>query len=110
MLRELEAACRECRQQRARVVFLRHDMLDAWDWPSDVARWYRLKTAPRFLFFVDVSGWPGGKGRGGLCWGSRAWAAAQWLWGHLEGMCWDEGRGRWPWRPGAPLASRLLTS
>ncbi|EFN52684.1 hypothetical protein CHLNCDRAFT_138664 [Chlorella variabilis] len=53
VLRELEAVCRESRQQRARIVFLRHDMQDAWDWPSDVARYYKLRSAPRFLFFVD---------------------------------------------------------
>ena len=28
---------------------------DAFDWPSDIARMYKLKSAPRFLFFVDVS-------------------------------------------------------
>ena len=55
VLRELEAVCRESRQQRARIVFLAHDLQDAWDWPSDIARWYKLKSAPRFLFFVDVS-------------------------------------------------------
>jgi hypothetical protein len=55
VLRELEAVCVESRQQRARIVFLRHDMQDAWDWPSDVARYYKLRAAPRFLFFVDVS-------------------------------------------------------
>ncbi|KAL4420616.1 hypothetical protein ABPG75_010272 [Micractinium tetrahymenae] len=53
VLRELEAVCRESRQQRARIVFLRHDLHDAFDWPSDVARMYALKSAPRFLFFVD---------------------------------------------------------
>lgn len=56
VLRELEAVCAESRQQRARIVFLRHDLHDAFDWPSDVARMYTIKSAPRFLFFVDVSG------------------------------------------------------
>ncbi|KAL4451444.1 hypothetical protein ABPG77_009516 [Micractinium sp. CCAP 211/92] len=53
VLRELEAVCAESRQQRARIVFLRHDLHDAFDWPSDVARMYTIKSAPRFLFFVD---------------------------------------------------------
>jgi len=34
---------------------------DAFDWPSDISRLYRLKSAPRFLFFIDVS--PLGTGR-----------------------------------------------
>lgn len=65
VLRELEVVLCEARQQRARIVFMRHDLQDAWDFPTDVARWYKLKTAPRFLFFVDVSTpseWQGGLG------------------------------------------------
>lgn len=58
VLRELEAVCGESRRQRARIVFLRHDLHDAFDWPSDVARMYALKSAPRFLFFVDVGAAP----------------------------------------------------
>ena len=136
VLRELESVCQESRQQRARIVFLQHDMQvggmggwvggwvgwaggwgswghhgatcsvsssyarcmpacggkhnhrrstcmaagavllppypclqttaslpsplhwlplqDAFDWPSDISRMYSLRTAPRFLFFVDV--------------------------------------------------------
>lgn len=137
VLRELEAVCRESRQQRARIVFLKHDMQvgccagmaaqggcslgaqagscaarawamwvgtrwpskrrrhavasgpqamrrcartdacpcpheppspappaaplagflnqqDAFDWPSDISRMYKIRSSPRFLFFVDV--------------------------------------------------------
>lgn len=53
VLLELESVCRESRQQRARIVFLRHDMQDAFDWPSEISRMYKLRSAPRFLFFVD---------------------------------------------------------
>lgn len=53
VLQELEEVCRESRQQRARIVFLRHDMNDEFDNASEVARMYSLKSAPRFLFFID---------------------------------------------------------
>lgn len=33
VLRELEAVCRESRQQRARIVFLKHDMQVPTSWP-----------------------------------------------------------------------------
>lgn len=66
-MRELDAVCRECRQQRARIVFVTHDLEDEFSAPSDVARMYALRSAPRFLFFVDVrrpgSAWE----RSGLC-------------------------------------------
>ncbi|PSC71718.1 thioredoxin-like chloroplastic [Micractinium conductrix] len=53
VVRELEGICHESRQQRARIVFLTHDMNDEFDWPSDLARMYKLRSAPRFLFFID---------------------------------------------------------
>ncbi|GAB4820332.1 hypothetical protein N2152v2_007378 [Parachlorella kessleri] len=43
----------DCRRQRARVVFMAHDVLDEFDLPSDVARCYNVRTVPRFLFLVD---------------------------------------------------------
>ncbi len=28
---------------------------DAFDWPSNISRMYKIRSSPRFLFFVDVS-------------------------------------------------------
>jgi hypothetical protein len=44
---------RDCRHQRARVVFMAHNVLDEYDSPSDVARYYNVRGVPRFLFLVD---------------------------------------------------------
>ena len=56
---------------------------DEFDWPSDIARMYKLKSAPRFLFFVDVrraglgQGGPReGRGRAGHAAGAAAVPAA----------------------------------
>ena len=74
VLRELAEAAADCRRQRAGAVFLAHDMHDAWDTPTDVARFYALRAAPRFLFFVEVGvlvgggdAWGAGRCLGGRC-------------------------------------------
>lgn len=35
---------------------------DAFDWPSEISRMYKIRSSPRFLFFVDVRGGGGGEG------------------------------------------------
>lgn len=45
--------CNDSHAQRAGIVFLEHDIYDEFDYISDLARFYRLKAAPRFVFFVD---------------------------------------------------------
>jgi thiol-disulfide isomerase/thioredoxin len=53
MQRLFQDTCRESHKQRARTVFLEHDVNDEYDFPSDLARYYKIKAVPRFLFFVD---------------------------------------------------------
>ena len=45
--------CVDSHKQRARTVFMEHDVNDEFDFPSDLARYYRIKSVPRFLFFID---------------------------------------------------------
>lgn len=51
--RIFEEACADSHKQRARTVFMEHDVNDEFDFPSDLARYYRIKSVPRFLFFID---------------------------------------------------------
>jgi len=53
LLRAFEQICSESRSQRAGIIFLSHDVINEFDYPSDVARYYAIKSVPRFLFFVD---------------------------------------------------------
>lgn len=51
--RVFEDVCVDSHKQRARTVFMEHDVNDEFDFPSDLARYYRIKSVPRFLFFID---------------------------------------------------------
>jgi thiol-disulfide isomerase/thioredoxin len=51
--RELAAVCAAYRRQRAGVVFLETDICDEFDSESELARFYRVRSVPRLLFFVD---------------------------------------------------------
>jgi thiol-disulfide isomerase/thioredoxin len=53
MQRLFKATCQESHKQKARTVFLEHDVNDEYDSLSDLARYYRVKAVPRFLFFID---------------------------------------------------------
>lgn len=53
VLRDLGDVLRECRCQQARVVFLKHDIMDEFDGYSDVAREYGVRSVPRIFFIVD---------------------------------------------------------
>lgn len=53
VFRGYEQICRESHSQRARIIFLSHDVVDEFDSASDIARYYSIKAVPRFLFFVD---------------------------------------------------------
>lgn len=53
MQRLYTETCLEGHRQKARTVFLEHDINDEFDFPSDLARYYRIKAVPRFLFFID---------------------------------------------------------
>jgi hypothetical protein len=50
---DLDSICRGSHRQRAGIVYLQHDVYDEFDSPSDICRYYRVKSVPRFLFFVD---------------------------------------------------------
>lgn len=47
--------CAESHRQRARTVFLEHDIYDVYDNTTALARFYNVRATPRFLFFVDGS-------------------------------------------------------
>ena len=51
--RSIRSICTDLRHQRARTIFLEHDIYDEFDFPSDVARYYRVKSSPKLLIFVD---------------------------------------------------------
>ncbi|KAH7623016.1 hypothetical protein Ndes2526B_g02310 [Nannochloris sp. 'desiccata'] len=53
MQRLFQVTCQESHKQKARTVFLEHDVNDEYDSLSDLARYYRVKAVPRFLFFID---------------------------------------------------------
>jgi thiol-disulfide isomerase/thioredoxin len=53
MQRLYERTCEESHEQKARTVFLEADVNDEYDSLSDLARYYRIKSVPRFLFFID---------------------------------------------------------
>lgn len=48
-----ESICRDSHHERARVVYLEHDINDEFDFPSDIAQYYRVKKVPTWLVFVD---------------------------------------------------------
>mmetsp|Transcript_40696 Transcript_40696/g.90476 ORF Transcript_40696/g.90476 Transcript_40696/m.90476 type:complete len:230 (+) Transcript_40696:145-834(+) len=48
-----EQLCVEAKKQKARVVFLQHNVLDEYDHPSDVSRWHKVRAVPCFLFVDD---------------------------------------------------------
>jgi thiol-disulfide isomerase/thioredoxin len=50
---ELEALAAESHSARAGVVFMAHDVMDEFDFPSGLARFYAVRSVPRLLFFVD---------------------------------------------------------
>lgn len=43
----------QARSQKARVAFLQHNVLDDYDLASDIARMYKVKVVPCFLFFDE---------------------------------------------------------
>lgn len=49
----LEEICRDSNNQKAGIVFLKHDIMNEYDFPSDISRYYAVKSVPRFLFFVE---------------------------------------------------------
>lgn len=51
--RAYESICHDSHHERARVVFLEHDINDEFDFPSDIAQYYRIKKVPTWLVFVD---------------------------------------------------------
>eukprot|EP00887_Chlorella_sp_A99_P007167 scaffold2.g7167.t1 len=50
---DLQALLAESRSTRARLVALKHDVRDDFDFPSDVSRSYGIRSVPRLLFLVD---------------------------------------------------------
>lgn len=48
-----QSICTQSHSQRARTVFLEHDVNDEFDFPSDLARYYRIRTVPKWFVFVD---------------------------------------------------------
>lgn len=48
-----ELVRRETQSQRARVVFAKHNVINEFDEASDVARYYKVKAVPCFLFYDD---------------------------------------------------------
>jgi thiol-disulfide isomerase/thioredoxin len=53
VLRELDAVCKDAHGSKARIVFLKHDIYNEYDFLSDISRLYAVKTTPSFFFFVD---------------------------------------------------------
>ena len=53
VLAEYSTMAREAGYQRAGLRFLTHDVRNEFDEVSDIARMYKARTVPRFLFFVD---------------------------------------------------------
>lgn len=53
VLRELDAVCKDAHRSKARIVFLKHDIYNEYDFLSDISRLYSVKTTPSFFFFVD---------------------------------------------------------
>lgn len=64
VLRELDGVCTDAHRSKARIVFLKHDIYNEYDFLSDISRLYGVRTTPSFFFFVDgavvmkVSGLP----------------------------------------------------
>lgn len=53
VLAEYKTMALEAGYQRAGLRFLTHDVRNEFDEVSDIARMYKARTVPRFLFFVD---------------------------------------------------------
>ena len=53
VLMELEGINKEVNKEGSRIVFLKHDIWSEYDFYSDLARYYNIKSVPKFMFFVD---------------------------------------------------------
>jgi hypothetical protein len=40
-------------QQKARAVFCKHNVVDAWDAPSDISRMYKIRAVPTLVFYDE---------------------------------------------------------
>jgi hypothetical protein len=80
LLKELSSLCIECQNAKAGAIFLRHDVMDEFDSPSDVARLYGVRSVPRIFFMVDgaVVSVEGGIRSGGWCIGERGRGDKEW--------------------------------
>ena len=52
MLKHQQRLCREAGQQLAGAVFLKHNVRDQFDDVTDIARLYRIRSVPTFVFMV----------------------------------------------------------
>ncbi|GBF91936.1 thioredoxin-like, chloroplastic [Raphidocelis subcapitata] len=50
-LKRLDALCAEASRARARAVFARHNLINEYDYWSDVSRMHSVRAVPTFLFF-----------------------------------------------------------
>lgn len=46
-------AALQARQQRARAIFCQHNVVDAWDGPSDISRMIKVRAVPTLVFFDE---------------------------------------------------------
>lgn len=53
MLRRYEQLAMDAKREWARAVFLKHDIINEFDDVSDVARLYKVKATPGFIFFDE---------------------------------------------------------
>lgn len=50
-IKRLESLCAEAQRARVRAVFAKHNVIDEYDYWSDVSRWHAARAVPTFLFF-----------------------------------------------------------
>ena len=53
VLRHCGQLCQETSQQRAGVLFLKHNIWNDFDDLTDVARMYKAKAVPSFIFLTE---------------------------------------------------------
>lgn len=51
LLQEFQHLCEEAKAQQVRAVFARHNLLNEFDYWSDVSVWHKIRVVPTVMFY-----------------------------------------------------------
>lgn len=53
LLRDFTQLCEEAKSQKIRAVFARHNLLDDFDYWSDISVWHKIRVVPTIFFYDE---------------------------------------------------------